>query len=60
MFQNRLGLYLEGNLRLKIDWGIACSAGALWVGETSLREFQHGAFASKNIRAPGENACTAG
>ena len=59
-FQNRLGLYLEGNLRLKIDWGIACSAGALWVGETSLREFQHGAFASENIRAPDENPCTAG
>ena len=59
-FQNRLGLYLEENLRLKIDWGRACSAGALWVGETSLRQFQHGAFASKNIRAPDENACTAG
>ena len=27
---------------------------------SSLREFQHGAFASKNIRAPEENACTAG
>ena len=60
VFQNRLGLYLEGNLRLKIDWGIACSSGALWVGETSLRQFQHGAFASKNIRAPDANACTAG
>ena len=60
MFQNRLGLYLEGNLRLKIDWGIARSSGALWVGETSLRQFQHGAFASKNIRAPDANACTAG
>ena len=27
---------------------------------SSLREFQHGAFASKNIRAPKQNACTAG
>ncbi|CAH3168703.1 unnamed protein product [Porites lobata] len=26
---------------------------------SSPREFQHGAFASKNIRAPEENACTA-
>jgi len=26
----------------------------------SLLEFQHGAFASKNIRAHEENACTAG
>ena len=26
----------------------------------SLLEFQHGAFASKNIRAPEENACIAG
>ena len=25
-----------------------------------LREFQHGAFASKTIQAPDENACTAG
>ena len=27
---------------------------------SSLREFQHGAFAIKTIRAPDENACTAG
>ena len=27
---------------------------------SSLREFQHGAFVSKNICAPEENACTAG
>ena len=27
---------------------------------SSLLEFQHGVFASKNIRAPKENACTAG
>ena len=25
---------------------------------SSLREFQHGAFAIKTIRAPDENACT--
>ena len=60
-FSKSVRLILGGKfLRLKIDWGIACSAGALWVGETSVREFQHGAFASKNIRAPDENACTAG
>ena len=27
---------------------------------SSLREFQHGAFASKTIRVPDENACIAG
>jgi len=27
---------------------------------SSLREFQHSAFAIKTIRAPDENACTAG
>ena len=29
-------------------------------GESSLWEFQHGAFASKDIRGPDENAFTAG
>ena len=56
----RLILGERDNLRLKNDWAIVCSAGAFRVAETSLREFQHGAFASKNIRAPDENACTVG
>ena len=29
-------------------------------GESSLWEFHHGAFASKDIRGPDENAFTAG
>ena len=29
-FQNRLGLYVEGNLRLKIDW-LACSWKEMYV-----------------------------
>ena len=49
---------------------LACSSTGVFFGgrveiatrpsSSSLMEFPHGAFASKNIRAPEENACTAG
>ena len=36
-FQNRLGLYLEGNLRLKIDWAIASSWREIYASNRPIR-----------------------
>ena len=41
VFQNWLGLYLEGNLRLKIDWAIASSWREIYASNRPIRLTQH-------------------